>query len=606
MTGPNDRPKDAAELRLRAEEKARVRAASSPENVEALSPEETRRTLHELRVHQIELEMQNEELRRAQVELDAARERYFDLYDLAPVGYCTVSEHGLILEANLTAANLLGTARGTLVTQPLSRFVLPEDGDIHYRHFNRLLKTRAPQAWELRLGRGAAWFWMRVEATVAEDADGRPVSRVVMSDITERKLMEEEKAELEGQNRQLALRQRQAELEAQDRQLELSQWRAELLAQQRLESVGTLASGIAHDINNLLGTVLAQSELALAELGAGLRPEEELRTIRAVAIRGSEIGRQLMTYARDESEVLELVDLSRTIEEMVELLKVSVSKHVVLETDLGKDLPAVTANPAQLRRVMMNLITNASDSIGDKDGVIRVTTRRVTAGPDWAMSNSQRLAEGDYLQVRVSDTGCGMTPETQDRVFDPLFTTKSKGHGLGLTVVHEIVHALRGAIRIVSTPGKGSTFEILLPCADHSGQPRGVVAPAREEALQYQARTILLVEDEASLRQPISKLIRRAGYSVIEAGDGSAALDLIRAHQNHIDVLILDITLPGASSREVFEEASRLRPGMRVIVSSAYSADMAAASLAGRVEHFIRKPYRLDDLMTLIRQARDD
>jgi PAS domain S-box-containing protein len=192
MTSRDDRPVDAAGLRLRAEETARVRAASSPENVEALSPEETRRTLHELRVHQIELEMQNEELRRAQVELDAARERYFDLYDLAPVGYCTVSEQGLILEANLTAAGLLGEARAALVKQPISRFILPGDMDIHYLHFKRLLETGSPQAWELRLLRkDSAPFWARVEATAVQDADGTPVSRVVMTDITERKRSEQ-------------------------------------------------------------------------------------------------------------------------------------------------------------------------------------------------------------------------------------------------------------------------------------------------------------------------------------------------------------------------------------------------------------------------------
>ena len=154
------------------------------------------------------------------------------------------------------------------------------------------------------------------------------------------------------------------------------------LAKQKLESVGTLAGGIAHDFNNLLGGILAHSELALAELASGSRPEEELERIRAVAIRGAEIVRQLMIYAGQESEVLELVDVSAIVEDMLELLKVSVSKHAAVETDLGKDLPAVRANPAQIRQVVMNLITNASEAIGDRDGVIRVTTGRVTVGRD--------------------------------------------------------------------------------------------------------------------------------------------------------------------------------------------------------------------------------
>lgn len=252
----------------------------------------------------------------------------------------------------------------------------------------------------------------------------------------------------------------------------------------------------------------------------------------------------------------------------------------------------------------MNLVTNASEALGDQDGVIRVTTRRLTVGRGWAGDTLEHLAEGDYLQVEVSDTGRGMPPETQARVFDPFFTTKSEGHGFGLAAVREIVRGLRGAISIASAPGKGSTFQIFLPCAEH-GDPatQGDISPTKDEALPCQAGTILIVEDEEPLRQPISKMARKAGHSVIEASDGSAALGMIRARQCHIDVLLLDVTLPGASSREVFAEARRLRPDMRVIVTSAYSEAMAAASLAGKPERFIRKPYRLDDLMESIREA---
>jgi PAS domain S-box-containing protein len=175
----------ATALRQRAEARARQKAVQSPENLETLSPEETRRTLLELHVHQVELEMQNEELRRAQAELDAARARYFDLYDLAPMGYVTVSEQGLILETNLTAATLLGVARGALVKQPISQFILKEDEDIHYLHRKRLFETGEPQTYELRMVRkdGTA-FWAQLSATAAQDANGAPVCRVVMSNIT--------------------------------------------------------------------------------------------------------------------------------------------------------------------------------------------------------------------------------------------------------------------------------------------------------------------------------------------------------------------------------------------------------------------------------------
>jgi PAS domain S-box-containing protein len=193
MTNTDSRPKEATELRKRAEEIVRERRVRSPENIESMSPAEIRRMLEDLRVHQIELEMQNEELRRTQVELDTERERYFDLYNLAPVGYCTLSEEGLILEANLTTANLLGGSRGVLVQQPISRFIFKEDQDIYYLYRKRLCETGETQGCEVRMVKsdGVA-FWVRMEAIIVRNADGEPLSRVVLSDITGRKRVEEE------------------------------------------------------------------------------------------------------------------------------------------------------------------------------------------------------------------------------------------------------------------------------------------------------------------------------------------------------------------------------------------------------------------------------
>lgn len=232
----------------------------------------------------------------------------------------------------------------------------------------------------------------------------------------------------------------------------------ESFARQQLETVGTLANGIAHDFNNLLGVVLAQADLALDELDAGSSfadssLNEELQAIREVAVRGSEIVRQLMIYAGKEDEVVGLVDVSRVIQEMLKLLKVSVSKRATLKTDLGKDLQSVRANAAQLRQIVMNLVTNASEAIGDRDGVIRVTTGRVTQSR--AAANSRNRVENDYLQLEVSDNGRGMSQEMQARVFDPFFTTKSAGHGLGLAVVHGIVRGLRGSSILPASRAKG-------------------------------------------------------------------------------------------------------------------------------------------------------
>jgi two-component system, cell cycle sensor histidine kinase and response regulator CckA len=370
----------------------------------------------------------------------------------------------------------------------------------------------------------------------------------------------------------------------------------ETLARQKLEDLGVLAGGIAHDFNNLLGSVLAETELVEADLAAGLSPHEELARIKTVAIRGAEIVRELMIYAgQDQAGVFESVDLSRLMVEMLELIKVSISKHAVLKSNLGQDLPLVWGNAPQIRQVLMNLVINASEAIGEKRGMIEIATSLGTGGASSA---------GDYVHLEVSDNGCGMTEETKAKIFDPFFTTKFVGRGLGLAVVHGIVRAHGGAIEIESAPSQGATFRVSLPCASAA---QNAIRPSAAERSQVPARsvgTVLVVEDEEVLRLAVSKALRNRGFAVMEAQDGSVAIGLMRVHSDDIDVMLLDFTLPGTSSREVFEESQRLRPNMKVVLSSAYDRKTVAASFLGlRVTQFIRKPFQLDDLAGTLREA---
>jgi signal transduction histidine kinase/ligand-binding sensor domain-containing protein/CheY-like chemotaxis protein len=376
------------------------------------------------------------------------------------------------------------------------------------------------------------------------------------------------------------------------------------LARKKLESVGVLAGGIAHDFNNLLGGVLAQAEVALEQCAAGGSPKEELKAIRAVAIRGSEIVRQLMMYSGKEGELRELVDVSRVVAEMIELLTISVSKRARLITDLGSDLPPVTANAAQIRQIVMNLVTNASEAMRDRDGTIHVATRRVA--PSRAETFTKDAAEGDYLQLEVSDTGCGMSPETRSKVFDPFYSTKGAGHGLGLAVVHGIVQSLGGTIDITSEVGRGTTIQVMLPCgqattAEESSEP---ISEGREAARPSEELSVLVVEDEDYLRQGVVRMLRKAGFTVFEVANGTAAIDLLRAQGSRIDVILLDMTIPGASSHEVLAEAAHVRPDVRVILTSAYSQEMLTPPMsAAQIQGFIRKPYRLGDLVQTLRKA---
>ncbi len=366
----------------------------------------------------------------------------------------------------------------------------------------------------------------------------------------------------------------------------------EMLATQKLESLGVLTAGIAHDFNNFLGGILAQAELAEAEMAAGSCPHAEVQSIKDVAVRAAEVVRELMIYAGQDKANLEVVDVSQLVEEMLQLLKVSISKHAVLKTDLGKNLPTVLGNATQLRQIVMNLIINASEAIGEQAGSIHVTTSRVSSGTNGTPR--------EFLRLTVSDTGPGITEDEKAKIFDPFFTTKFAGRGLGLSVVQGIVRDHGGTIHLASTPGHGATFEIILPSAVDSGKG------ARDTASPEQTRAgmVLLVEDEESLCRAVSNMLRRKGFSVIEAADGSAAIDLIRAHHRSIDVILLDMTIPGASSREVLAEAVRVRPDVKIIVTSAYSREMVARSLdAPQIRGFIRKPFLISDLVQLFSEV---
>ena len=377
----------------------------------------------------------------------------------------------------------------------------------------------------------------------------------------------------------------------------------QFVAREKLESLGIMATGIAHDFNNLLGAVLAQTELAIAELAAGSRPYGELKAVRDVAVHGSDIVRQLMIYAGKESEVLEPVEVSKVVAGMLALLKVAVSGKVTLVTNLSETLPAVQARPAQVSQIVMNLVVNASEALGDRDGVIRVTTEHVTVDSGEALAKA--LPAGDYVKLQVSDTGCGMSSATQAKVFDPFFTTKFAGRGLGLAVVRGAVQTLRGAIDVASELGRGTTFQVLLPCAEAAAKPDADrVFPAEESPPAAPRPTVLIVEDEEQLRLAVAKMLRKSGMKVFEASNGPAAIDSLRASGGEIDLLLLDLTIPGSSSQEVIAEAALTRPDMKIILASAYTEEMAKQMVDSlMISGFIRKPFKIGDLIQTLRNV---
>jgi two-component system, cell cycle sensor histidine kinase and response regulator CckA len=386
---------------------------------------------------------------------------------------------------------------------------------------------------------------------------------------------------------------------------ELKQAQEEAIARQKLEGLGMLAGGIAHDFNNLLGGIVAESELLLAEVAGNSSARQGVERIRAVAVRASEIVRQLLVYAGQETRASEQFYLDALVREMQQLLKVSIAKNVVLKVNLSEGLPPIEANAAQLRQVVMNLIANASDALKGKGGVISINLTEALLGQKSSADNQPGAFQGNSLRLEVCDTGCGMTEETQARIFDPFFTTKASRQGLGLAAVRGIIVGHGGTINVQSAPGQGARFEILLPCAARPASKRSgaVEQPAAVESASLEG-TVLLIDDEDLIRLAVAKMLRKKGFSILEAGDGATGVDLFRNHLEVVDVVLLDLTLPGMSGREVLEALRKMRPGIRVILTTAYSQEQARAAVGGDQSWpYIRKPFQISELLDLLQEV---
>lgn len=427
MSTKDDSFMNESALRRRAEERARATKAQDPES---LSPEESERLLHELRVHQIELEVQNEELRRTQEALEASRARYFDLYDLAPVGYFTLGEHGSILEANLTAATLLGLPKSFLNKTPLTRYILPDDQDIFYLHRKRLFETGEPQVFEIRMMRlDGTRFWTRVEAHVAQDGEsGTPVCRATMSDVTE---IRRSRDELE-----LRVRERTAELQRRN---------------QELQEFAFIAS---HDLSEPLRKIQTFGSLLEAKSAGRLTEEDRnyLARMTGAANRMQELLDALLRYSRVESKGQEFrpAKLDDIIRDSVTDLEIAIRK-VEAHVEIGP-LPMITGDPYQLRQLFQNLIANA------------VKYNRSEVKPVVRIHGE---ANDGKCRIFVEDNGIGFDEKYLDKIFQPFQRLHGRneysGAGIGLAICRKIVERHGGTITAKSTPRRGSTFIITLP-----------------------------------------------------------------------------------------------------------------------------------------------
>jgi len=374
----------------------------------------------------------------------------------------------------------------------------------------------------------------------------------------------------------------------------------QLLHAQKLESLGVLAGGIAHDFNNILMAIIGNADLAMMRINKESPVVENLQCIEQAAIRAADLAKQMLAYSGKGKFVIEHLELNRLLQEMLHMLEVSISKKAVLRLNLMPSLPPVEADATQLRQIVMNLVINASEAIGDKSGVIAITTGCMECDQHYLQDVwlDEHIGEGLYVYLEVADTGCGMDRETLGKIFDPFFTTKFTGRGLGMAAVLGIVRGHKGAIKVYSEPGKGTTFKVLLPA---SGRPAELLNHDHGDADWRGHGRVLLVDDEEAVRVTGSKMLRELGFEVVTANDGREAVEVFR-HDPDIAFVILDLTMPHMDGEQCFRELRQLKADVRVIMSSGFNEQEVTQKFAGKgVAGFVQKPYKLSVLQKAIK-----
>ena len=464
-----------------------------------------------------------------------------------------------------------------------------------------------------------ARYWNPVNTPVlGESGELRFIIHQV-DDVTEFVRLQEHRAEQGRVAEELRARAAQMEREISRRNGELAEWRranealrnaqerleqnmereAQLQHAQKLESLGVLAGGIAHDFNNLLMSILGNAELARLELGPDSPVAEECEAIEMASQRAAELTRQLLAYSGQGRVFLETIDLSHLVREMSELLRVSVSKRAKFDYQLADGLAAIAGDAAQVRQVVMNLITNASDAVQEHRGEVSVRTGEMFADRMYLGESylDDDLPEGQYVFIEVSDNGVGMSADTRAKMFDPFFTTKFTGRGLGMAAVLGIVRGHRGAIKVYSEPGRGTTIKVLFPAAADTTPGALNTTPTTVRPGQ----TVLVVDDDDSVRRVTVKVLESAGVTALAASSGEEALAIYRQRGGEVGLVLMDLTMPGMDGKETFAQLREINPQVRVILTSGYHEEEAMelfdhAAIAG----FLQKPFRRDDLLALL------
>jgi PAS domain S-box-containing protein len=585
----------------------------APREITSLAAQDLHRLVYELQVHQVELEMQNEALRVAQHDLERSQEQYHELFDSAPAGYVLVSAAGVIERANAAVLRLVRASRMQLVGKTFSSLVEDQDLSQLEEHLEGARwEKRATCEVHLRIKDAEARL-VRLDITPVPSRSTNYL--ILLTDMSDRQrhldAVERLNVELEAR-----VNSRTAEVEARNRQLEIeiaARERAEvqrkvleghLREAQRLESLGLLAGGIAHDINNLLVGVLGNADLLLMEPGLPDDWHEPLEVIRSAGRKASDVTRQLNIFAGRGQAHTAPVSLPHLVANSLQQLRTLLSPRIQLLVQITKDLPAIEADRGQVHQLITNLITNAIEAVRE-ESVIAISTRTesLSAAALSDFQHSTTAQPGQYAVLRVQDTGVGIPPENQDRIFDPFFTTKFTGRGLGLATVLGIVQSHRGALRVQTSLRGGTCFEVALPLARTRSDSQRAIPSNRNNYWTGTGR-VLLIDDDDGVRSTMAALLKRMGFEVIDANSGEAGLDLHAQGDLRFDFVVLDWSMPGFSGEQVLAALRQRDAELPVVLISGYIAETLALDDPQLIR--VQKPMTIAQLEDAIRTVTRD
>ncbi len=455
----------------------------------------------------------------------------------------------------------------------------PEDRDGFRAALDLSARQLTPLQYEyrVRFGDGPVQ-WHSCNALPQRDQEGATLFHGFITDITEAKAAEEALATFERKIQQT----------------------------QKLESLGLLAGGIAHDFNNILTGILGSADLARHSLTGASPALDYIDSIKQGCRRAAELCKQMLAYSGKGRFEIRKVSLSTLVEETAQLLRLSINKQAELRLNLAPNLPAVDADVTQMRQVIMNLVINASEAIGASNGLISLSTSvmRVTADDPVNPMLLPGQPAGTYVCLEVSDTGCGMSVETQARIFDPFFTTKFTGRGLGLAAVHGIVRGHKGVLKVYSELGRGTTFKLLFPAADGAEVSPGAATAGSSRVDWRGEGCILVVDDEEAVRRALSAMLTKLGFSVVLASDGREGLERYRSEPDRFAAVLMDLTMPQLGGKEALVELRRIRENVRIVLMSGFNEEEAAPELVGKkLAGFLQKPFEFETLVGVLRNA---